>query len=235
MLLSIYIWGLINTIGIQHSFCQVIKTISVEFTREYSESNTKEIIKGKIYYRAPSKTVIKIENPIVQWMILEGKEMIIYYPDDKKAFRIISTWNPFSMPFFQAFVGVVKEDYGLTELGYTLANYETNDNSLISHWNPPKNLSKFLGEFILEFKDNKIIRVELRNAKGKTLSKSLYKNHILYGATYFPLEIFTIKYLKSGSTFERIVYRNPQFNSSLPQEVIDFKIPADIKVKEVKW
>lgn len=227
--------AIISTTGAEHTFCQVIKTISVEFTREYSEDKTKEIIKGKIYYRAPSKTVIKVENPIYQWMILEDKEMIIYYPDDKKAFRIINSWNPFSMPFFQAFIGVVKEDYGLTELGYTLANYETNDNSLISHWNPPKNLSKFLGEFILEFKDNKIIRAELRNAKGKTLSKSLYKNHILYGATYFPLEISIIKYLKSGSTFEKIIYRNPQFNSSLPLEVVDFKIPADVKVKKVKW
>jgi len=229
------IWIVIITIGAEYSFCQTIKTISVEFTREYSEDNKKEIIKGKIHYQAPSKTVIHITDPINQWMILEDKEMIIYYPDDKKAFHIISTWNPFSMPFFQAFVGVVKEDYGLTELGYTLANYETNDNSLISHWNPPKNLAKLLGEIILEFKDNKIIRVELRNPNGKTISKSLYKNHTLYGATYFPLEISTIKYMKSGAAFEEIVYRNPQFNSPLPKEVLDFKIPAHIKVKEIKW
>lgn len=221
--------------GNHYSFCQIIKTISVEFTREYSEDNTKEIIKGKIHYQSPSKTVIKIMDPINQWMILEDKEMLIYYPDDKKAFRIISSQNPFSMPFFQAFIGVVKEDYGLTELGYTMANYETNDNSLISHWNPPKNLSKFLGKIILEFKDNKIIRMELKNTDGKTIIKSLYKNHIFHGATYFPLEISTTTYLNASFTFEKIVYRHLQFNSSLPQDIVDFKIPEDIKVKEVKW
>jgi len=226
-----FVWFLTNIGGNHYSFCQTIKTISVEFTREYRETNSKEIIKGKIYYKAPFKTVIKITAPINQWMILEDKEMIIYYPDDKKAFHIISSVNPFSMPFFRAFIGVVKEDYGLTELGYTLANYETNDNSLISHWNPPKKLSKFLGEFILEFKDNKIIRVELKNPKGKTLSKSLYKNHILYDAIYFPLEISTVLYLELGSTFEKVIYKNPQFNSLLPKEIVDFKIPGDIEVK----
>jgi len=97
------VWFLISIGGSQYSFCQTIKTISVEFTREYRESNSKEIIKGKIYYKAPFKTVIKIKYPINQWMILEDKEMIIYYPDDKKAFHIISSVNPFSMLFFKAF------------------------------------------------------------------------------------------------------------------------------------
>lgn len=217
-------------------FCQVIETISVEFIREYKEDKKTEIIKGIINYQAPSKTFIKVTYPINQWMILNEMEMVIYYPDEKKAFRITTNIsNAFSMPFFQAFLGVIKDDFGLSELGYSMYSYKVKDSVLTSCWNPPKNLSKLLGNIILEYTENKIINVELLNPKGKILSRSSYRNHILYGATYFPLEVCTTKNFISCSSIEKIIFKNPLFNSPLPKEVIGFKIPSDISVKEIKW
>ena len=167
-------------------------------------------------------------------MILKGNETIIYYPDELQAFRIISR-NPASMPFFQAFIGAVKEDYGLSDLEYTFSSYKREDNILVSYWDPPKNLSNFLGKFTLKYKDNKLVYVESINANGKILSKASYKNHILFAGTYFPLEISIAKFMNSSSTLEKVIYKNLQFNSPLPQEITAFKIPADVKVKEVKW
>jgi outer membrane lipoprotein-sorting protein len=214
---------------------QLIDTISTEFNREYNEGNKNEITKGKIYYHAkPEKLLIKVDHPICQWMILKGNETIIYYPSELQAFRIISQ-NPVSMPFFQAFIQVVKEDYGLSDFGYSFANFKREGNILISYWEPPKILSKLLGKFALKYEDNKLIYTEIKDAKGEILSKTYFKNHIIFGATYFPLEVSIVKNTRLSSTLETVIYKNPQFNSPIPQEIIAFKIPLDVKVKEVKW
>jgi len=214
---------------------QIIDTISIEFKREYKEGNKNEITKGNIYYQAILKeVVIKVEYPINQWMILKGNEMIIYYPNELQAFLIISQ-NPMSMPFFQAFIQVVKEDYGLSDFGYTFTNFKREGNILISYWEPPKILSKLLGKFALKYEDNKLIYTEIKDAKGEILSKTYFKNHIIFGATYFPLEVSIVKNTRLSSTLETVIYKNPQFNSPIPQEIIAFKIPLDVKVKEVKW
>ena len=214
---------------------QLIKTISADFSREYKEGNKKETIKGSIYYQAATKkVVIKVDYPVNQWMILQGNETIIYYPDELRAFRIISR-NPAYMPFFQAFISALKEDYGLTDGGYTFASYKRNGNKLVSYWNPPKKLTKILGQSTLKYIDNKLTYAESKNAKGKILSEAYFKNHILYGGTYFPIEISITKRMKSSSSLEEFILKDPQFNSSLPQEIIGFKIPKEVKVKEVKW
>lgn len=213
----------------------MIETVSVKFNREYKDKNKIEITKGDIYYESMfKKVVIKVDYPINQWMILKGNETIIYYPNELKAFRIISQ-NPVSIPFFQAFIQVIKEDYGLSDFGYTFTSFTKEKNILVSYWHPPNYLSKFLGKFTLKFEDNKIIYVEIENANGEVLSEAYFKNHVLYGATYFPLEITIVKNARINSIVEKIIYKNPQFNSPIPQEVNSFKIPDGVKVKELRW
>jgi len=167
-------------------------------------------------------------------MILKGNETVIYYPDEFLAFRIISQ-NPASMPFFQAFIQVVKEDYGLSDFGYIFKNFKKEGNILVSYWDPPKNLSKLLGKFILKHEDNKLMYIEVESPSGEILSKTYFKNHISFGATSFPLEISIIKNIRLSSTLEIVIYKNPQFNLPIPQEIIDFKIPSSVKVKEMRW
>lgn len=221
----------VQFLNINNLYCQIIKTISVEFLRESEE----ETVKGKIFYQAnKNKVSIKVNNPVNQWMILQGHETKIYYPDKLQAFIIFSR-NPVHMPFFQAFVGVIKEDYGLTEAKFTLSNYKKDNNLLTLYWSPPKNLSNLLGEIILKYKDNKIIKVESKDAKGKTISKIIFNNHIKFANIYFPLEVNITKFQKTGTISEKIIYENPKFNIIIPKEISAFKIPPEATVKRVVW
>lgn len=218
-----------------HLHSQVIQTVFAEFNREYKYGKNKDIVEGKIYYQAKTdKLVVVVDRPLKQFMILKGNEIIIYYPDRLKAFRITSQ-NPSSMPFFQLFIGVIKEDYGLTDLGYTFASYDRKGNKLISYWNPPKSLSRFLGEMVLEYENNRLVYAESKNSKGKIVSKAFYKNHILYGGNYFPLEISVTKDFKLDSSVEKIIYRSVKFNTSLPQDIVNFKLPPEVEVEEIEW
>jgi len=189
---------------------------------------------GRIYYIPPAQTVVKIETPIRQWIVYKKNEMLIYNPDENKAFRIIFEY-PVSLPFFQAFIGVLKEDFGLSELGYTLSKYERRDASLISIWVPPKQAAPWLGDVTLEYRDNKLICVEFKDSKGKMASKSVYAKHVAFNSTYFPMEISTVYDSSPTATSEFIQLKNSRFNAPLPQDVANFQIPPNVVPREIRW
>lgn len=166
-------------------------------------------------------------------MVLEGNEILIYYPDSRQAFKIKSQ-TPSVIPFFEAFIGVIKEDYGLGELGYKFSHYDKKGNILISYWKPERKFSKIIGECILAYRENKLIFLEIKNPDNQTFSRIEYANHIKYGNIYFPLEILTTKKKGSAISIERVIYKNPVFNSPLPPEVVNFKIPEGVTIKEIQ-
>jgi len=214
---------------------QFLRTIQVEFERQYSERGIKETVKGNIYYQAPERVTVIVTYPLKQWMIFEDTRLTIYYPNNKRAFQI-NTQSPISLPFFDAFIGVVKTDYGLTDIGYALCDYKTRGDTLFTYWSPPKKkTSRALGEFTLAYVSNKIVYAELKKRNGTIISKSFYKNHVQYGTTFFPLEIYTIRYMEKDSTFEKIVYTDPQFDRPLPPEVTNFRVPANIDIEKISW
>jgi len=233
-LISRTILALLISTGSQYSYSQIINTVSIEFEREFTTNEKKEKNTGQLFYKNPAMTIVRIKEPVNQWVLYKDNKMTLYYPDEKRAFRIMFKF-PVTVPFFHALIGVTQEDFGLIDLGYTMSKYERNGTKLLAIWVPPKNASQYLGEFSLEYQDNKLISSEIKNTKGKTISKSVYKNHIRHGSYTFPMEIHIIHYSKSRRSSELIKFKNPHFNLPLPEEIMNFKIPANIKVEEVIW
>lgn len=216
------------------SFAQSLGPLSVAFLREYTQGSAKERVWGTIYCQPPNKLILQVTYPLEQWMVFEKTVTTIYYPASRQAFRIISRFGSYP-PFVQAFIGVAERDYGLSSLGYRVRDYNIQADTLISHWRPPKGLSLFLGETILKIKDDKIVYTESRTVRGETLRKSTHKKHVGYQGTYFPMEILTTEYSRADSTFEKVVFSDPEFDLPLPEEVLNFHIPTGVEVKEVKW
>jgi len=217
------------------SFSQLLETISVEFRRGYNTGQRIEISEGIIYYEAAAKkTTLDVAAPIRQWMQVRKNEILIYYAKEKCAFRIFSK-NPLSMEFFEAFLSVMKDDYGLSEFGYKMESYEVRGGKLASNWVPPLAMSKILGPISIEFQDNRIAQIDVKRPDGKTLSKLAFSNHVQFGSIYFPLEIRITRYLPAEVITESIQYKNPRFNIPLPKEIVNLEIPPDIPVKEFEW
>ena len=219
---------------ISTAYSQEIENISVKFTRILTKKGAKEFVKGNIYYQAPESTVLRLTKPIHQWMLLVDNSMIIYYPKEQKAFKYTSK-NPFSLPFFQIFVNIGKDNLGLSEAGFTLVRNKIKEDTLITYWEPPQKAKKVLGNIIVGLEKDKLIFVEMENAKGKKLAKIIFGNHFQHGDIFYPLEIISIKYQKNSSTTESVIYDYPQFNIELPEEVVNFKIPDDVEVEEIEW
>jgi hypothetical protein len=216
------------------SYAFVINNSTVGFKRNLKHKETEEIIEGLLYYQFPEKVLVSVKNPIVQLIYFEDNEIFIYYPEDSLAFKFVSPY-PVSFSFFQTFLNVMKEDFGVCGRGYSLLNNEIKKDTLITYWKPPVDLSETIGNLKLVFVENRIISSELKKTNGEFLLETFYSQHFNYGEYYFPLEINSVLFADKDTLFEKISYKNPVFNDSLPEEVVNFKIPPGIKIEEIKW
>jgi outer membrane lipoprotein-sorting protein len=226
--------GLLLVGGAKPSAADFVRTVSLDFEREVIQKDKKEKLTGKIFYLSPLRTIVKIEGPIRQWIIYEKNEMTIYYPEDKAAFHMIFQYSV-SLPFFLAFLRGLKEDFGLSEMGYSLLKYEKKNSRLISVWVPPKKAKNIFGEATLEYQEDKLVRQEIKDPQGNVSNISVYSNHVSFGTSSFPMEIRTTYASTSPGSTEVVKFKNAQFNADLPSEIVVFKIPPDVKVREVQW
>ena len=213
---------------------QKLDTISLKFERKVVQDDSTEIVKGVVYYQAPLKAFIEVQEPVKQIMLVDGEVMLIYYPVEKKAFRIKAK-GLIPMPFIQNILSIMKDDYGLTETGYTLTKHERKGDTLYTYWAPPRKLKKHLGKFILGTANGVLVYAEAKNPKGKTAAKSFYKKHIELAGKQFPLEVRSEIFGGPKRTEEFVTYSEVEFNISLPDRVTSFKLPDSVPVDEVEW
>ena len=138
---------------------QATGIMSLQFQREVTDKDSAETLKGTVYYQPLHKAFIEILEPISQLMVIDGKVMTIYYPVEKKAFRFHGQ-GPIPMPFIQNILSVMQDDYGLTEMGYSLTKHKTKADTLYTYWDPPKKLKKKLGQFVLGTSKNRLVYAE---------------------------------------------------------------------------
>jgi len=221
-------------ISISSIYCQDYSTFKAKFVRILKQTDCKgETVYGQLYSNNKKSTII-IENPIDQWIIFENNILLIYYPKDGDVIRIKSQ-NPLTIPFSQLFISIFSNNMDLSKSGYTLFKNELNGNTLSIYWKPPEILKKSISEYIIKMKDKKIISMEIKNTDKKTIMSVIYDDYIQCNNQFVPLEVVTNYYSRNKMTSERIELVDPVFNEPLPQNVLNFKIPDGIEIKDVEW
>lgn len=228
-----FILLLLVSLEISVAYSQTIRTINVEFTRHIERENSKETATGSIYYNN-TRTILKIIEPIFQWVIITGDSMLIYYPVEKQALLIKSD-NPATLPFLNMFIGVVKENFGLAESGYSIRKNEMRGDTLFTYWDPSPKSRKFMGPVTLALVQNKLVLSESKNPQGKTIIRTIYQNHVRYRTKHFPLQITIFQYSEPGITIETVVFFNPTFDEPFPPEIANFCIPGEIELEAIEW
>ena len=214
-----------------------LKTLSLDFTRELTENDKTEHIAGTLHYDASAaRVVVEVAAPIKQIMVVKDKELEIYYPVEKQAFRFISEGR-IPLPFVESIVQSTQAEHGLTAVGYSLEKHDIVDEVLYSYWSPPKKAKDKLGTIILGMQDDRLISAEVKNPKGHIIARSHYQNHSKVGMNYVPMMVTSSTYGTKSEVlqYEHIVYSNPQVNADPPNPILNFAISESVEVKEVKW
>ncbi len=214
-----------------------LKTFSLDFTRELTESDKTETTTGTLHYDAKAaRVVVEVTEPLKQIMVVQDKVLEIYYPPENQAFRFIAK-RRIPLPFVESIIQSTQAEYGLTAIGYSLDRHEITDNVLYTYWVPPKKAKDKLGTIILKNRDGGLISAEVKTPEGKLNAKSFYRKHVRLGTSHIPMEVASSIYGPNSEVLEheRIVYSNPQLNAQPPIPILQFEIPKSAKVKEIEW
>lgn len=214
-----------------------LKTLSLDFTRELTESNKTEHIIGTLHYDVKTaRVVVEVTKPLKQIMFVKDKVLEIYYPIEKQAFRFVSEGR-IPLPFIESILQSTQAEYGLTAIGYSLNKHDIVDKVLYTYWKPPEKAKDRLGTVILGMHDDRLISAEVKNPKGHIIARSFYHNHSKIGINYIPMKVTSSTYGAKSEVlqFETIIYSNPQVNEKTQNSILNFTIPESVKVKVVKW
>lgn len=216
------------------SRAQIVQTIIIDFEKTTIKNDEQEYVCGTIHYEYPDHMCLVIHDPVDQWIFSGIDSMVIYYPEDSLAFKF-KTLYPVTFPFFQAFLGIVQEDYGLSSIGYTLIDHTTDDNKLTTTWAPPVNAPADVGIFLLSYTQDKLTNAVYQTQEGDIISQTHYHDHTQYGAYNFPMVIEKYLFTNQDTIQETIVYTDPQFNCTIPDSLMNFSLPSYVSIEHIVW
>lgn len=203
-------------------------TISGDFVKETRERTTRETISGIFYAALPHRVLFWVHDPVNQIFTFNQDTLILYYPDEKKAFKI-KTSNPLTL---DTQWGLNREP-DFSKLGYLFTKKIQSGDTLYSYW-ISKGKSE-IGSIVVGRFGDRIVFIEVKDNDQKLLAKTSYLNYLNYEDIYIPTQIHSFNIINSDTLEESISYDNIQFDIELPDSILNFRIPEGTEIKEVEW
>ncbi len=211
-----------------------LTTLQVGFRKYHRRPDTTQVLSGTIYYQRRNFLIIRVQEPVNQWLEVRNAECAFYYPDDNWAFRFLSD-QPIVLPVVELFLSAVDPDFGLTALGYVLAETGKKGDTLTMVWTTGPALSADAPRYRVSVTGRKLVAAVWETSAGAVLVRSWFYDHREHNRVFFPLGV-TSEAIEAGDTLrDEIVYTDPGFDRPLPDSILRFKIPADARVDTVRW
>lgn len=209
-------------------------TFQVGFTRTVDEGQGIYVTRGVLYYTAPDKVLIQTTSPVRQWSVFTTGETTLYYPDSGKAYRFRNSRGTI-VPFAQSFLGLVKDDFGLSDAGFTVSGREMRGENLFTFWKPPKGFEKSYGLITLGIKADKPFFLEAVDPKNRLIFRIVYSGYVPADGVMFPTYVRLELREEGKETVEEIAYTDVKIGEELPPEAENFALPPGVVPKEMTW
>ncbi len=213
---------------------QTPATLTVSYHRFWQpDRKPPEESDGTIYYRATGTILVHALKPIEQILEMQGEHLRVFYPGSKDAFDLLTEENQ-GLPFFSIFLGSLDEDFGLSKTGYTIRGHEMRQDTLVTSWDGPSKAGKSLGSAILARHGERVARLDLLDPKGRLMIRYRCSGNLESSGYAFPSEIETVSHRGPAKGVERISYSALAVNDALPAWVLQFQLPANVTVRDLR-
>ncbi|TKJ42666.1 hypothetical protein CEE36_07130 [candidate division TA06 bacterium B3_TA06] len=203
-------------------------TLTTIFTQR---STRKEVVKGNLYAPKEGVLLFEVSSPVHQLMWIKKDTLDIYYPEEKKLFRIISrdtlpTSNSIAPQLFN-----LDFEHQLHAAGFKVTKSENKGDTLLLHWNNPEVrasteiVTGSIGENFVLYRTS---------GRGWSLEVKLWDYRNVDGKRYPHLMRSKLKKGKL-TRIEELRLKEVEVDVALPSYLADFKIPKDAEVKIVEW
>lgn len=208
-------------------------TFIAQFSKEETEKTISSKTTGIVYLDISDKLWVVVKEPVNQFVFLTTDKMTIYYPDRNIAY-FISSSQIGSFLFLTPFVASLRGDYGYSDQGFKLKDHVFSGDTLITRWNPPKNLEKKMGISIVKTLEDDIIQVINLDPDGEMVQRMEFSDFRQITDIFrLPYEVCLVNDTKE---IKRIVkLDNVQINTTIPDSVCSFRIPKNAEVNKIKW
>jgi hypothetical protein len=199
--------------------------IEADFVMKVKTSaGQQQLTVGKIFY---DKNV----NQIVYEISFPEKE--IWVQKDTILYRIVNsvvigkqtipTMLEFSI--FSLVLNGHLADYGLKKTRFVIKNVEKVGNSVISTWEPPKELKIIFGDVLLANVNQQLDGIIFKSSTGAVISRQFFRNYTKVKGLSFPQEIIKEMYVAENKNIEITTFTNILINDFSGTKKYDYKIP----------
>ncbi len=180
----------------------------------------------------PASYFMHVSYPINQVLFSKSDTTYIYYPKRKEGFKFTSNYTN-TTDVSKGLMPVFKDEY-LTKLGMILVKSDYKKGKLIKYYSPSDSKSPL--KFIkIVYKNHLIRKIEIINRDDKVIKRSVYGNYEKIDKKNIPMSIVNYSSTGKDSIVSEIKYDSLNFIENIPDSVQNYRIPKNIKLKEMKW
>ncbi len=197
-------------------------------TRRTQRTTTTEVAKGNLYSLKGQVLLFEVSSPVHQLMWIKKDTLDIYYPEEKKLFRIISRDT---LPTSNSTVPQLFNfdfEHQLHAAGFKVTKSENKEDTLLLHWkkqNLPEIITGSIGENFVLYRTS---------GRGWNLEVKLWDYRSIDGKRYPHFMRSTVTKGRFTKT-EELRLAHIETNQPLPRHLVDFKVPSDAEIKIVEW
>jgi len=200
-------------------------------TRRTQHTTTTEVAKGNLYSLKGQVLLFEVSSPVHQLMWIKKDTLDIYYPGEKKLFRIISTDTLPTQNTSVSRMFNLDFEHQLHAAGFKVTKSENKGDTLLLHWNnpevraSPEIVTGSIGEDFVLYR---------ACGRGWNLEVKLWDYRGIDGKRYPHFMRSTVTKGRFTKT-EELRLAHIQTNQPLPRHLVEFVIPEDAEIKTTVW
>lgn len=204
---------------------QIFYRIEADFVMKVkTSSGQQQLTVGKVFYdKNVNQIVYDISFPEKEiWL---QKDTTLYRIVDSKVLGQQSIPTMLEFSIFSLVLNGHLADYGLKNTRFSIKKVERIDNSVISTWEPPKELKVIFGDVLLSNVNQQLNGIVFKSSSGAIISRQFFRNYTRVKGVSFPLEIIKEIYVADKKNIEVTTFNNILINDYSSGKKYDYKVP----------
>ncbi len=198
--------------------------IKADFTiKETLSSGEMRLTTGVVSYdKEINKLIYRIEFPEASTVIIQDSVLTSIAADGTSTKSVNYQDNRFSI-FAMCLQGKLG-DFGLKAMNFSLTDVEKENELVISSYQPPKLLDKFMGEVVISHKKKRLNGVIFFHPDGTLKGKQFFRDYQQIGHLLFPSKMIQVVTKEEQEFYKVTEFSNIVVNEEGANEFYDLSI-----------
>jgi hypothetical protein len=201
--------------------------ISTDFViKAKSPTGDQQLTVGKLFYDKNIKQIV-YELSFPEKEIWIQKDTTLFKLVDSKVISRQSIPAGIELSIYNLVLNGNLPDYGLKKMRFKIIKVEKSGGSVISTWEPPAEMKKYLGDVLLSNINQRLDGIVFKNSAGEVVARQFFRNYIKVKGLSFPLEIIKENYIDGQRFYELTTFTNILINDLSRENIYNYKIPGN--------